>query len=502
METPHRFGSRYGEPLHKRLAQIQIYSDVRSPVRGSDMRRPPNLMKTTTAREPVRAPADLGPPSNYLDLYGLSKSPFSGATDSAGYILFGSHRRAFELLIDHMMNGRGVVVLTGEVGVGKTETLRSAAAVAAESGLQTIMVSRPSDGRISLEQLTSSLDGRPETFHESPRKALLVDDFDLLPNDCISLLLSLARQQPDDDADGSAVVLSSSAGDLMRPDAAELAGCARDTIRLLRLGPAEVRQYIERSLWVAGGTTRRLITPEAIKLITTRSDGLPGTINRVMEAALTAGFARGDVMITAKTVESVVGPPPPRQRPRPMKRELSGVTEHALQIVAAGLLVTGVTVFLYKGLTGLPEKPLPVPSNPAGMAEIQAEQPRPARPADTARLADTVKPADGVKPADTAKPADATRRTATIPPELMAALMKRGNESLDLGDVAAARLLFQRAAEGGNAAAATALGKTYDPSFTPAATPQDAGRAFEWYMNAVALGDPSAGDLLKRLVAR
>ena len=466
------------------------------------MRRPPNLMKTTTAREPARAPADLAPPSNYLDLYGLSKPPFGGATDSSGYILFGSHRRAFELLIDHMMNRRGLVVLKGEVGVGKTETLRSAAAVAGESGLRTIMVPRPPDGRISLEQLTASLDGQPETFHNSPRKALLVDDFDLLPNDCISLLLSLARQQPDE-AGGSAIVLSSSATELARADTAELAGLARDTIRLLRLGPAEVRQYIERSLWVAGGTTRRLITPEAIKLITTRSDGLPGTINRVMEAALTAGFARGDVMVTVKTVESVVGPPPPRQRPRPSKRELPHVTERAVQVVAGGLLVMGVMVFLYKGLTGVSENRSPVPRNPvAAITQTQTQLPRPVKPADKSTPLDTMKPADTSIPLDTVKPVDTSKPLETIPPALMAALMKRGTESLDLGDIAAARLLFQRAAEGGNAAAATALGKTYDPSFTPTATPEDAGHAFEWYMKAVVLGDSSASDLLKRLVAR
>jgi TPR repeat protein len=84
----------------------------------------------------------------------------------------------------------------------------------------------------------------------------------------------------------------------------------------------------------------------------------------------------------------------------------------------------------------------------------------------------------------------------------MAALMKRGNESLELGDIAAARLLFQRAADAGNAAAATALGKTYDPNFMKAASARDPGRAAEWYQKAVALGDSSAADLLKRLDAR
>jgi hypothetical protein len=270
----------------------------------------------------------------------------------------------------------------------------------------------------------------------------------------------------------------------------------------LRLDISEVRQYIERSLWVAGGTTRRLLTPEAIKLITARSDGLPGKVNRLMEAVLTAGFARGDVMITVKTVDSVIGSPPPRQRPRRVKRELSPFTERVLQIVAAGVLVMGVTAFLYKGLTGLSESSLSVPRQPVGVAQTQPEQPRPAKPADKSASSASAKPAETAKPGNATKSAEATRPTETISPALMAALMKRGNESLDLGDIAAARLFFQRAAEGGNASAATAIAKTYDPSFTPGASPQDAGRAFEWYMKAVELGDPSAGDFLKRLVAR
>jgi TPR repeat protein len=81
----------------------------------------------------------------------------------------------------------------------------------------------------------------------------------------------------------------------------------------------------------------------------------------------------------------------------------------------------------------------------------------------------------------------------------MAALMKRGNQSLDLGDISAARLLFQRAARAGNAAAATALAKTFDPNFMATESARDPDRAAAWYQEAIDLGDPGAADLLKRL---
>jgi type II secretory pathway predicted ATPase ExeA len=435
------------------------------------MRRPPNLSKTISAPQPIQAPAEPGPPANYLDLYGLSKPPFGRTAESADYILFPSHRRAFEMLVDHMMSGSGVVLLVGQEGIGKTQTLQAAAAVTAEANQQTIMVSRPPNGRISREQLVSALDGQPETFHQPPRKALLADDIAFMPHDCVSLLLSLGRQSAGEPA-GSAIVLSSSATDLSQPDLAELVGLARNTIRLLPLGAAEIRQYIERSLWTAGGTTRRLITPDAMKLITTRCGGAPGSIDRLMEAVLTAGYARGDSMITAKTVAAAMGPPASRPRPHPQPRrtETSSVPARAIQIVATGLLLTGASVFLYKGLT---DRPPPAPTKPAVITLPRAEPP----------------------------PAPATA-AATLPPDLMAALVKRGNESLALGDVSSARLLFQRAAEAGNAAAATALGKTYDPNFPAAASDPDPARAAGWYQKAIAFGDPNAIDLLKRLNSR
>src|ERR1700754_3816219 len=120
---------------------------------GSVMRRPSSLMNTMTAPRSVPAPAEPGPPSSYLDFYGLSKPPFGSAPENASYILFGSHRRAFEMLVDHMMNGMGLIMLVGESGIGKTETLRAATAVAADSGLHTILIARPQEARIGLEQI-------------------------------------------------------------------------------------------------------------------------------------------------------------------------------------------------------------------------------------------------------------------------------------------------------------------------------------------------------------
>ena len=82
-------------------------------------------------------------------------------------------------------------------------------------------------------------------------------------------------------------------------------------------------------------------------------------------------------------------------------------------------------------------------------------------------------------------------------------LLKRGEAFLTNGDVAAARLLLQRAAEQGNARAAFALASSYDPAalerlgvYGPA---PDLQLARQWYARAAELGSKDAATRLEIL---
>ena len=93
------------------------------------------------------------------------------------------------------------------------------------------------------------------------------------------------------------------------------------------------------------------------------------------------------------------------------------------------------------------------------------------------------------------------------PPELVSLLLRRGDTMLQQGDVAAARLLYERAAAAGSGQGATSAGKTYDPNFLATIHAQglkgDVARAIEWYRTASALfGDKEAVQRLKVLTAQ
>ena len=92
-----------------------------------------------------------------------------------------------------------------------------------------------------------------------------------------------------------------------------------------------------------------------------------------------------------------------------------------------------------------------------------------------------------------------------LPVETLAALLRRGDELLALGDLSAARLCYERAAMGGSARAATGVGKTYDPIFfkhsgVRGASP-NAVKAAAWYRKAIELGDSEAAPHLRMLAS-
>lgn len=76
---------------------------------------------------------------------------------------------------------------------------------------------------------------------------------------------------------------------------------------------------------------------------------------------------------------------------------------------------------------------------------------------------------------------------------------------LSVGDISAARRLFERAAHDGSGLAATALGRTYDPHVLAAlgvhGIRPDAAAAAEWYRRGAASGDAEAASLLQGLPA-
>jgi hypothetical protein len=85
----------------------------------------------------------------------------------------------------------------------------------------------------------------------------------------------------------------------------------------------------------------------------------------------------------------------------------------------------------------------------------------------------------------------------------ISALVARGDSFIGAGDIASARLFYERAADAGDGSAALRLGATFDPGFLAQGGVRgifgDRALALSWYRRARDLGNPAAAKRLKAL---
>jgi tetratricopeptide (TPR) repeat protein len=142
------------------------------------------------------------------------------------------------------------------------------------------------------------------------------------------------------------------------------------------------------------------------------------------------------------------------------------------------------------------------PAPPVQPPSASESTPAPAKQTAVVTRAPPISPEPRSEPPAT-RPAPADR---SLPADVIAMLLSRGDAMLAIGDVSSARLLYERAASGGDGRAATGAGKTYDPAFLARIGARgiaaDPAIATSWYRKAIELGDQSASEFLRRLSER
>ena len=134
---------------------------------------------------------------------------------------------------------------------------------------------------------------------------------------------------------------------------------------------------------------------------------------------------------------------------------------------------------------------LPAPSTPSREAIATAYQ--------TALQAQVPIPA----PAPVTAPPAPPQPARTLDADTLAGLMARAKSLLTVGDIVAARLLLERAANAEDATAAFLLAQTYDPAVLGTSDARriaaDATAARDWYRKAATLGSAEARQRLAQL---
>lgn len=248
----------------------------------------------------------------YTHYFGLNEKPFA-ITPNPRYLYMSElHREALAHLIYGIQRDGCFILLTGDVGTGKTTVCRclleqlpedTDIAIILNPKLTAIDLLKTICEELSipvpLESPTSKsyIDALNRhllrTHAEGRSTALVIDEAQNLEADVLEQLRLLTNLETNTQKLLKIILLGQPelrtllAGPLM----SQVNQRITSRYHLQPLQPADVRIYIQHRLRVAGGGTRRLFTDRAIKLVARLSKGIPRLINLICDRALLGAYA-------------------------------------------------------------------------------------------------------------------------------------------------------------------------------------------------------------------
>jgi general secretion pathway protein A len=398
----------------------------------------------------------------YTAFFGLQLEPFSIAPDPRFLYMSDKHREALQLLGYGLTRGASFVLLTGEIGAGKTtvwrrflEELPSNYDVASVVNpkldtnallarvFEDLNVEPPDDGKTV--DLIDALHGHLLLAHAQGRRTLIViDEAQALSNEVLEQLRLLTNL---DSSGRKLQVMLIGQPELrqrlQQPQLEPLVQRVVARYHLPSLSESETAGYIAHRLAVAGMTGPMPFDGESLGLIHRLCYGVPRRINvicdRAMSNAQAAGSRRVDRRAVDRAVEQVYGARiAPVSAGRPAAS--ASVNLWAAAIVAAGALVIGVwlaprftlaTTTAGAAEAGANATPEVTTTTAAAQTTAQAPAPVPLRPLPNAASPVAAKLAVDSSPAEPSTTATRTAITAGLASPASTAKVAAATGSID-----------------------------------------------------------------------
>lgn len=260
----------------------------------------------------------------YAEFYGLKELPFA-LTPDPRYIYFTpSHTEVMANLHYGIESGKGLIVVTGEVGTGKTTMLRWVM----QRLDRTVLVAYIFNPRLSVPEfyqhlaalfdiqnwssksdLLIELGKVLESRHSRGlRTVLIVDEAHGLSTSVLEEVRLLCNFESDT-AKHLQIILTGQPelrAVLNNPDLRQLKQrvALRCDVKALP-NVEETAQYINSRLKVAGAARPDIFSPGAVDYIFRCSEGIPRNINNLCDNALLNGFAASEPIISRAAVQEV-----------------------------------------------------------------------------------------------------------------------------------------------------------------------------------------------------
>jgi len=264
----------------------------------------------------------------YKAFFNLTRNPFDLTPDPTCFVPTKRHNEALAALYYGVRRHKGFVVVTGEVGTGKTLLLRCLLRLLEESKdiayaylfngrltptefLQYILTDfgLPAAGKSKYELLIDLGQFLVSRGSRKMTTVLIVDEAHHLSADILEEVRLLSNLETTDDKLLQIVLVGQPELD-EKLDSVGLRQLKQRIAVRTQLGPLdrdETKLYIEQRLQIAGAEANAsvLFPAEAIAAVHRYSRGLPRLINTICENALLSAYAKQSPSVTAEIVADV-----------------------------------------------------------------------------------------------------------------------------------------------------------------------------------------------------
>ena len=356
----------------------------------------------------------------YEPFFGLENAPFGLTPDPRFLFRSKSHHDILATLLYGVTSGKGIMLLIGDVGTGKT-TLCRALLRDLPQGVESVLILNPhlSDAELIgaiLDDLGLPRQGKTKgelmtvlgqhlltVGAEGKTVVLVVDEAQQMSVDALEQIRILSTLE----APGRKLLQIVLAGQpeldekLGRPELRQLNQRVAVRTHLGPLSPAETVRYVEHRLRTAGLGGSLPFTRAAIARVHRHSGGVPRVINQVCDRALAAAFAARSRQVGPDTVELAIRNLQGRAA-KPRRSWRVAAVSAAIVVAAVGGAVGGQMWWRWSRSAQIPGAVAAIvpPAQDAAQAPAQPAARDGAVAAPPAPVASVAPPSAAVAPAD------------------------------------------------------------------------------------------------------
>ena len=260
----------------------------------------------------------------YRDFYGLMRAPFEMTPDPSFLVLGDTHREGLAMLVYAVRARKGFVVLTGEVGTGKT-TLLHALLGQLEPEMPSAFLFNPrlepldffrvlfdefgieTPCRTKAEYLLSLNRFLIDQLKENRTALLIIDEAQNLSPEMLEEVRLLSNLETPTSKLLQIMLVGQPELDAMldRPDLRQLRQRVVLRHHLRPFDEEELAGYVEERLRLAGYTGKGIFKRSALRRLYEVTGGVPRLVNVLCDGALLSGYSREQASLDASTIDDV-----------------------------------------------------------------------------------------------------------------------------------------------------------------------------------------------------